>query len=255
MMLRVLIVDDDFNIREGLKLLIDWQAEGFVVVGAASDAIQALQMIDGSKPDIVITDIRMPEMDGLQFIQKVQESNRDIQFIILSAYSSFHYAKEAIRSEVVDYLVKPVEEKELIQVLKRAKNRVSKQQQTQQEIAVQLRKQRYIRIENQEKLSRHSTGAIRYIMDHYAEKISVNQLAGEMYINPAYLGQLFRKETGYSFCDFLNRYRIDCAINLLARGDLSVAEISQRTGYRYGEHFYRVFKAITGKNPKDFSRE
>ena len=120
-MLKVLLVDDEPVILEGLKVMIDWEQEGMKVIGTASDGVDAMRRIRELSPDIVITDIKMPRMTGLELLERVRETERErINFIVLTGFDDFSYARRALKLEAVDYLLKPVEKKELLGALKKA---------------------------------------------------------------------------------------------------------------------------------------
>lgn len=114
-MYRIMIVDDEPLIREGMKTLIEWENYGFKVVAVARDGKDALALYDNAAPDLMIVDIRMPVMDGLQLIEAVRKRNNHTRYLILSGYSDFDYAKRAIHSKVDGYILKPVDEEELVQ--------------------------------------------------------------------------------------------------------------------------------------------
>ncbi len=116
-MYRVMIVDDEPLIREGLRTLIEWENYGFQVVAVARDGNDALARFDNAAPDLMVVDIRMPVMDGLQLIEAVRKRSIHTHFLILSGYSDFNYAKRAIQSKVDGYILKPIDEDELIQYL------------------------------------------------------------------------------------------------------------------------------------------
>ncbi|MCP1103049.1 two-component system response regulator YesN [Aequitasia blattaphilus] len=105
-MYRILIVDDEFLVRLGLKTTIDWEANGYEVVGEASNGKEAMEMVHRLNPDIVLVDIKMPVMDGLEFMKKVRETNQEVSFIILSNYGDFKYAKDAMKMGVSQYMLK-----------------------------------------------------------------------------------------------------------------------------------------------------
>ena len=105
-MYHILIVDDEFLVRLGLKTTIDWEVNGYKVVGEASNGKEALEMVQSSMPDIVLVDIKMPLMDGLEFITEARKISKDISFIILSNYDNFQYAKLAMKLGVSQYLLK-----------------------------------------------------------------------------------------------------------------------------------------------------
>lgn len=112
-MFRAIIADDEYDIRAGLKKIIDWNEHGFIIVGEAGDGEEALELVVAEKPNLLITDIKMPVLDGLGLTRKVKELNPDIKIIIISGYDDFAYARDAIRYGVNSYLLKPVDPVEL----------------------------------------------------------------------------------------------------------------------------------------------
>lgn len=120
----VLIVDDEPIVREGLAYIIDWQAAGFEIIGSASDGLEGIEMIRKYQPDVVLTDVQMPEMDGIEMVRYACSHGLRREFIILSGYSDFSYAKEAISLGVADYLLKPVDEEELLEALARISQKI-----------------------------------------------------------------------------------------------------------------------------------
>ena len=116
-MLKVLIVDDEKSIREGMNYIIEWEEYGYEIIGTAKNGVEALEMMKEFLPHVVITDIQMPDMSGLELIEKAKELFSDSKFIILSGYDDFKYAKKAIDLNAKRYLLKPIEENELISVL------------------------------------------------------------------------------------------------------------------------------------------
>lgn len=113
-MLKVMIVDDEPKVRDGLKTIIDWNEYGYCICGESSDGVEGLCVVKEQNPDLILVDIRMPEMDGLEFIKQVKTLGCRSKFIILTGYSDFEYTKKAIQIGVNSYLLKPVEEDELI---------------------------------------------------------------------------------------------------------------------------------------------
>lgn len=108
-MLEVLLVDDEPIILQGLAALIDWEKEGFLIAGTASNGKEALQFIEHNHVDLIIADISMPGISGIQLLQKIRtEKLSDVYFIILSGFAEFSYAQEAIRYKCTDYILKPI---------------------------------------------------------------------------------------------------------------------------------------------------
>ena len=116
-MLKVMIVDDEPKVREGLKTIINWKDHGYCICGECADGIEGLDMVGKLTPDLILVDIRMPEMNGLEFIEKVKKEGCISKFVILTGYSDFAYTKKAIQLSVYTYLLKPVEEEELVQTI------------------------------------------------------------------------------------------------------------------------------------------
>ena len=122
-MLRVLLVDDEPFILRGMEELIDWKQEGFEIAGTASNGEEAFCFLENNNIDLILTDIKMPIMDGLELLKMIRnsESHKDVFFIILSGYADFQYAQEAIKYTCTDYILKPVEKDKLIQALRKVR--------------------------------------------------------------------------------------------------------------------------------------
>ena len=119
-MLKVLLVDDEPFILQGLTVLVDWQKEGFEIAGTAVNGEEALDFLIKNEVDLIIADIKMPVMTGLELLAKIRKENiSEAYFAILSGYADFNYAQEAIRYKCTDYVLKPVEKDELLSVLRR----------------------------------------------------------------------------------------------------------------------------------------
>lgn len=133
-MLQVLLVDDEPFIVQGLSVLVDWEKQGFEIAGKAANGKEALEFLKERKVDLVIADIKMPEMSGLELLKIVkEEAISDAYFVILSGYSDFNYAKQAIRYECMDYILKPVQSEELLETLSKVANRHQSSEQKKKE--------------------------------------------------------------------------------------------------------------------------
>lgn len=128
-MLKVFLVEDEIVMREGIKNNISWEEEGFEFVGEASDGELAYPLIQKTQPDILITDIKMPFMDGLELSRLVRQELPDTKIIILSGYDEFEYAQEAISIGITDYLVKPIAGAKLLEAVKKVGKLVQEEQQ------------------------------------------------------------------------------------------------------------------------------
>jgi two-component system, response regulator YesN len=122
----VMLVDDEMFVRKGLRNLIDWESLGYAVVDEADNGEDALALIKSKKPDLVITDIRMPVLDGLELIGQTLKLNPDTSFIIISGYNDFSYAQQAVRYGIHDFVLKPIDEEELTETLKRLSSKIAR---------------------------------------------------------------------------------------------------------------------------------
>ncbi|MDD3795026.1 MAG: response regulator [Lachnospiraceae bacterium] len=153
-MVKVFLVEDEIVMREGIKNNISWEREGFEFAGEASDGELAYPMIQRTRPDILITDIRMPFMDGLELSRLVKQELPDIKIIILSGYDEFRYAQEGINIGIADYLLKPITGAKLLETVKKVGEQVLKEREQQsyletfgkeQQENIQLARQKYFR--------------------------------------------------------------------------------------------------------------
>jgi len=126
-LLKAILIDDEPIILEGLQKIIDWKALGFEIIATAQDGIEGLEKIKKFKPEVALVDIRIPGIDGLLLIKKLKEEGVNTKVIILSGYSEFEYAKEAIELGVESYLLKPVDPHMLEQKLEKVKQKISQE--------------------------------------------------------------------------------------------------------------------------------
>ena len=240
--LRVLLVDDEIMIREGFKKLFDWEAHDCDVVGEAADGMEALGKIDALKPDIVIMDINIPIMSGLKVIQLSRMKHPNTAFVIVSGYDDFSYCQQALRLQITDYMLKPVNYEEFGTCIDNLKISLF-----QQKIASEA--------ENEKQEERVITGITRYMQEHLAEEVSLSVLAEEFHLNAQYISQLFKNEIGVGFLAYLTNIRMEKAKKLLLSTSLSVAEIAERSGYGDYRVFTKTFKKTEGITPSQYRRE
>lgn len=240
--LRVLLVDDEIMIREGFKRLFDWEAHDCEVVGEAADGMEALTQIDTLHPDIVIMDINIPIMNGLKVIQLSRMKHPNTAFVIVSGYDDFSYCREALRLQITDYILKPVNYEEFGICIDNLK--------------ISLFEQRVSDAAEPEKQEERTiTGITRYLQEHLAEEISLSVLAEQFHLNPQYTSQLFKSEIGVNFLAYLTNIRMEKAKKLLLATSLSIAEVAEQSGYRDYRVFTKVFKKSEGITPSQYRRD
>ena len=240
--LRVLLVDDEIMIREGFKRLFDWEAHDCEVVGEAADGMEALAKIDSLQPDIAIMDINIPIMNGLKVIQLSRIKHPDIAFVIVSGYDDFSYCREALRLQITDYILKPVNYEEFGTCIDNLK--------------ISLFEQRVSAAAEPEKQEERTiTGITRYLQEHLQEELSLAVLAEEFHLNPQYISQLFKNEIGVGFLAYLTNIRMEKAKKLLLSTSLSIAEVAEQAGYGDYRVFTKVFKKNEGITPSQYRRD
>lgn len=235
--LRVLLVDDEIMIREGFKKLFDWEAHDCEVAGEAADGMEALTKIDTLKPDIVIMDINIPIMNGLKVIQTSRLKYPDMAFVIVSGYDDFAYCREALRLQITDYMLKPVNYDEFGKCIDNL--RISMFESRTRKGDPDMEEQPML-------------GIVRYMQEHLSEEISLTVLAEEFHLSAQYISQLFKNEIGVNFLTYLTSIRMEQARKLLLSTSLSIAEISEKTGYSDYRVFTKVFKKIEGVTPSQY---
>jgi two-component system response regulator YesN len=265
-MIQVIIVDDEYSIREGMKVLIDWEKAGAQIVGEAADGAEALELLKREPIQLAVTDIRMPVLGGLELVRTAREAGLSTQFIIISGYDDFKYAQCALEYDVFRYLLKPVDPNELFELV-REMNRYIEQKNKEESIINKYRTLLGDTIfekmhKEQSDNSRRINGriivnsvlvkVIRYIAEHLSEELSLEILAKAAYINPSYLSQLFKRETGINFVDYLMAVRVERAKELLLTKDIRLYEVAQMVGYNDVRYFSKMFKRLTGQSPPEY---
>lgn len=240
--LRVLLVDDEIMIREGFKRLFDWEAHDCKVVGEAADGMEALAQIDALRPDIVIMDINIPIMSGLKVIQVSRIKHPKIAYVIVSGYDDFSYCQQALRLQITDYILKPVDYEEFGICIDNLKISLYEQRMAEEH-------------EPKEQGERVIIGITRYLQEHLEEEVSLSVLAEEFHLNPQYISQLFKNEIGVGFLAYLTNIRMEKAKKLLLSTSFPIAEIAQKTGYGDYRVFTKVFKKAEGITPSQYRRE
>ena len=233
----VVIIDDEQIIVEGLRKVVKWEDFDCEVVGTARNAQSGAALIREKQPDILITDICMPGQDGLTMLAGLRSEFPDLQVTVLTGYRDFAYAQEAIRLGVTRFLLKPSKMNEINEALTVMTERLRSGE---------------ISHEDQNTGSFIVNRAISFIENHYAEKLTLQEVADTCYVSQWHLSKLLNKYTGQSFYDNLNRIRVDAAKELLKDPKLKVGDIALMVGYSDSAHFSRVFKKITGLSANEY---
>lgn len=228
MKLKVLLIDDEYLVRERLKHVVDWDAEGYTICGEAEDGVRGLELIEEYDPDLAVIDINMPFMSGLEMAEKVQELEKKVRLVILSGYDDFEYARSAIRSGVCCYLLKPVNKDELLEVLRSTKKEIS----------------------GPIVYSKTVQQVISFIEENYKDmNLSIDMIADFIGINPTYLSSKYKKETGRKLVDEINLCRLNAAEAILKKESCTLQELADQVGYNDPYYMSRCFKKYLGYSP------
>ncbi|GHV48367.1 hypothetical protein AGMMS49546_38860 [Spirochaetia bacterium] len=242
-MYKVLFVDDEPWVIIDIMRNIPWKELGFDVIGYYEKAREALDAIIAEKPHLVFVDINMPAMSGFELIRRCREADSFSEFIILSAYSDFEFAKEAIRAAVLDYCLKPVNPTAMINMLKDIKIRFDKK-----EIIADIAHETAYISEGESRFN----CILSYVKTHYNTKVLLQVLSEEFFYNKNYICHLFKKYTGNTFSNYLVNLRIEKSKELLEFGDMPMQIIAEKTGFMDCNYFNKVFKTICGIPPHKY---
>ncbi len=244
-MYNVVLVDDEQMILQGLQCVFPWEEYACRVAGTAADGIEGDTLIRKLKPDILFTDIRMPNRDGLSMVAALKSEYPRLQIAVLTAYRDFEYARQAISLGVCRYLLKPSkmdELKEAIGHMTAVLNTLGPGSETEPEDTP----------DSDAAGSFVVRAALSYLEQHFAEHITLSQVAEHVYVSQWHLSKLINRYTNKSFFDILNQLRIQKSRELLHNPALRVHEISEKVGFSDVAHFSKNFKRITGKSPIEF---
>lgn len=240
---KVLIADDEEKIRKGIAKLINYFQMDLEVCGCAKNGIEAIELLELHSPDILIIDINMPFINGLEAIKTIRKANSNVVIIIISGYDKFEYAQTAIEYEVSKYLLKPFDNNEFKSILLKA-------------IATIESRTPELTIASQE-LTINETYSkqeiISYINQNYRNPdISLTHLEDVFKIGRTSIANYLKKETGKTFVDYVTLLKIEQAKSLLLNSDLTVNKISDFLGFSNQHYFSKVFKCQVGLSPLQF---
>jgi YesN/AraC family two-component response regulator len=248
----MIIVDDEPEIGNMIRMQIDWQAYNVNVMAVCTCSSEALSNIMLYKPDLVITDIRMPGMNGIDLICRVHDSRLKTKFVILSAYAEFDYAREAMKYNVKHYLVKPCSEEQIIHAVSEVCTEIVSEK-IRERIPIRGKKKKKV----QSFFSPQIEQVILYIEENIAEEdITLKKISETLiFSNVDYLCRKFHQETGHKFNEYLNSVRISKAKDLMLNNmqNETIYSIADKVGFMNNpQYFSQVFKRATGMSPTEY---
>lgn len=253
-MYKAVIIDDEPIIVKGLTRLVPWQAYNCEVVGDASNGMEGLDLIRKVKPDIVISDIYMPKMNGLLMAAALKSEFEDMELTILTGYRDFDLVQEALRLGVTRFILKPSNMEELEEALKVMTEKLKKKG---------ILPERPVKTDaqteaagaegqNEQAGSFIVNNAIAYMKKNYQHKITLKEVADNTYVSQWHLSKLLNRHTGQSFSELLNTIRVEEAKELLKNPALRIGDVADEVGFLDLAHFSRVFKKIAGVSANEY---
>ncbi|WP_058306509.1 response regulator transcription factor [Gracilibacillus massiliensis] len=237
-MYKMIIVDDEAEIRNGLAHYFPWNQLGFDVINNCSNGKDTLTCIDQHKVDVILSDIRMPVMDGIELAKELYQRNSSIYLIFLSGYKDFQYAKEALKYGVKDYIVKPGKYEEIHEVFSNAKIELDK-------------KWSKSHSQNQNYNENIVETIESYIQKNYSD-ICLDDIATVLKMSPNYISSFYKERTGDNISKFITKTRMEKAAELLSDYHYKTYEISEAVGYHNPKNFTRMFKKYYGVTPREY---
>lgn len=238
MPIKLLIADDEDTIRNGMANYIKLHSTYIERIYLASNGKEAFEAIVQHRPDVMLLDIQMPIMNGIEVMEAAEKAGVLPYVIILSGYDEFKYAQQAIRFGAKAYLLKPCRSREIMQKI----NEIIEIVQGDIE-------------EGKEKIPNSIVNeALEYINEHYYEELSLSEVAERLSITACYLSSLFSKYMKEGFIDYLNKVRIEHACIYLQYNQFKNYEIAFRVGFKDEKYFAKVFKKIMGQSPSDYRK-
>ncbi|WP_339233701.1 response regulator [Paenibacillus sp. FSL R5-0517] len=245
-MLKLMIVDDEPILLSGIRDMVEYANTAFTRIMTADDAVEALKIMDYFQPDLLITDIQMPEMDGLELIRRAKTKHVK-RFIILTGYDLFSYAQSAIRLQVAEYALKPIDESYLTELLKRMAIEVLEQKPMDGDGITQS----YYNEEDGH--NEHIRQLKAFIHANYMKDISLSVASQYLDLHPVYIGKLFKQVTGENVVAYINQLRVQKAKKLMfSDKNIPLDKIATCVGFEHSRTFYKVFRKYTGQTPGEY---
>lgn len=241
----VLIVEDELLELEFLKSIVEEILLPEDTILTCESGIQAVKLAKQYRPDIIVMDILIPEMDGLQTLQEIKKFLPHVCVMILSAYSDFSYAQKAIRLRVQEYLLKPIKPSVFKQAFRELLTTVAEcQEQFEAEVIDTQIDQIYF-IEK----------SLKYIHENFKQKLPLQLVSSYVFVNPQYFSRIFKKEVGINYIDYVNNLKIEYACKLLETTNYPAYRISSECGFADPSYFNRVFVQQKNMTPKVYRRK
>ncbi len=250
-MKKILIVDDEPRTRQGIRKTLEAWSSGGHQIETASSGGEALAWLELNEANLLVTDIRMPEMGGLDLVEKLNGMAHPPVVIVISGHPEFDYAQRALQLGVVEYLLKPLDKNKLVRAVEQALKREGDLHRIGR--MEKLVDSKLLEAGEQEnRFSPPVREALRYLDEKLHEPVSMRDVADHLHLNASYFSVLFKEQTGLTFSEYLTRSRVQRAKELLMNTRLPISEIAERVGYQTAKYFVKVFRSLESVSPGQY---
>ena len=240
-MYSIMIVEDEYLVRQGIASLVNYEQFGMQVIAQAENGREAWQKFQKNPADILLTDINMPQMNGLELAKLVRDQAPKCHIVFLTGYDDFDYARTAIKLGADDYLLKPFSKDDVEEMLAKVQTKLDKER----------KKAQIQNLVDQGQRSELEEAIHARLAD---SELSLKNLALQLGFSPSYLSVLIKKELGLPFQDYLIQERMKKAKLLLLTTDLKIYEIAEQVGFEDMNYFSQRFKQVVGLTPRQFKK-
>ncbi|WP_018883595.1 response regulator transcription factor [Paenibacillus massiliensis] len=245
---RTIIVEDEALIRRNVSRKFRELDSRFEVIGEARNGQEALKLMEQAVPDLVVTDIQMPIMNGLELAKHLYFAYPHVKIVILSGHHEFEYARQAITYKVEDYLLKPLTEEQLRALLHSLEIKLGRVNDSLARVSA---------VTDEQLQAEDITEAVKlYLKQNYMHEITLQDMAGQLHFSVDYLGKCFKKVTGETPLKYLTGLRLNEAKRMLVTcGDMDIKHVGKSVGYSDPHYFSRIFKNKTGMYPSEYRQQ
>jgi YesN/AraC family two-component response regulator len=237
-MYKVVLVEDEKWVRTALRKMIEKVDLPFEVIEEFSNGVEALQWLKTHQVDLILSDIRMPVMNGLELLKQLKDSQVQADVILVTGHDDFNYAQTALRQRAFDYLLKPVEAEHLKSTLENWLTTLKKEEPE----------------HSWEELSPVEK-VLSFLESKPGTDLALTDAAAMVHLNSSYFCKLFKQQTGVNYRDYITESRIREAVRMLEHTSLRISEIADRLGYAELAYFSNMFKKMTGQAPSEFRKQ
>lgn len=240
MSLKLLIAEDEDMIRNGMEKYIRLHTDRFDKIYLARDGREALEHIFQHHPDIMLLDVQMPIMDGIEVLQEAKRMGVMPMTVILSGFDEFKYAQQALKYGVREYMLKPSRSSDILRCLHKLADELQGEPEE----------------ESTEDSAHYAVDrAKEYIEEHYNEDLTLHHVAEVAGISPGYLSTLFNQELQCGFVEYLNQFRVERACTYLLQSYFKTYEVAYKVGFHDEKYFSKVFKKMKGMSPSEYRKK